>query len=56
MQTSTQTPWQKIVKFVTNPTVEVLLAIGIVLVSAWVIIETETTQRKPPLPVLFGHK
>jgi hypothetical protein len=58
MQTSSRTPWQKIWKFVTNPTVEVLLAIALVLVSAWVVIETESssTQRKNPFPVLFGHK
>jgi hypothetical protein len=50
------TPWRKIWKFVTNPTVEVLLAIVVVLVSAWVVIETESVQRKTPFPVLFGHK
>jgi hypothetical protein len=50
------TPWQKIWKFLTNPTVEVLLVIAVVLVSAWVVIETETSHRKSPFPILFGHK
>jgi hypothetical protein len=51
------TPWQRIWKFVTHPTVEVLLAIGLVLVSAWVVIETDDlAPRKNPFPVLFGHK
>jgi hypothetical protein len=48
------TPWQKILKFITNPTVEVIAAILVVLVSAWIVIETDSTQRRPAYPVLFG--
>ena len=47
------TPWQKIWKFITNPTVEVIAAILVVLASVWVIIETDTSQRKTAYPVLF---
>ena len=38
----------------TNPMVEVLVAIVVMLVSAWVVIETESTQRKTAYPILFG--
>ena len=48
------TPWQKILKFMTNPMVEVIVAIVVMLVSAWVVIETESTQRKTAYPILFG--
>jgi hypothetical protein len=51
------TGWQKaLVKFVRNPTVEVIAAIVVVLLSAWVVIEAETRERSNPFPVLFGHK
>jgi len=48
------TPWQKILKFITNPTFEVIVVIVVMLVSAWVVIETESTQHKNAYPVLFG--
>jgi hypothetical protein len=56
--TDSNTPWQKIRKFITNPTVEVVLAILVVLFSAWIVIETETGQLRSTsaFPVLFGHK
>lgn len=50
------TPWRKLLKFIMNPTVEVILAIVVVLLSAWVVIETDSTQRKHAYPVLFGNK
>lgn len=50
------TPWNKLRKFLGNPTVEVVLAIIVVILSAWVVIETESSQRKTPFPVLFGYK
>jgi len=53
-QGSGTTPWQKILKFMTNPMVEVIVAIVVMLVSAWVVIETESTQRKTAYPILFG--
>ena len=54
IQSSGNTPWQKILKFMTNPMVEVLVAIVVMLVSAWVVIETESTQRKTAYPIFFG--
>ena len=53
-QSNGNTPWQRILKFITNPTVEVIVAILVVLASAWIIIETESTQRKTAYPVLFA--
>lgn len=52
------TPWQKIWKFITNPTVEVLLAVAVMVVSAWFVIESESAPRKNAngFPVFFGHK
>jgi len=43
--------WQKIWKFFTNPMVDVILVIAVVLVSAWVVIETESSHRKSAFPV-----
>ena len=43
--------WQKIWKFFTNPTVDVILVIAVVLVSAWIVIETDAERRKSPFPV-----
>ena len=53
-RSSGTTPWQKILKFITNPTVEVIVAILVVLASAWIVIETESTQRKTAYPILFA--
>lgn len=52
------TPWQKIWKFITNPTVEVIAAIVVVLASAYIVIETEASasRKNNPFPILFGHK
>jgi hypothetical protein len=43
--------WQKIWKFFTNPAVNVVLVIAVVLVSAWIVIETESSHRKSAFPV-----
>ena len=43
--------WQKIWKFFTNPTVDVILVIVVVLASAWAVIETESSHRKSAFPV-----
>jgi hypothetical protein len=52
------TPWDKIWKFLTNPMVEVIAAILVMLVSAWVVIESETMSKRNPgaFPVLFGNR
>jgi hypothetical protein len=54
IQGSGTTPWQKILKFMTNPMVEVLVAIVVMLVSAWIVIDSESMQRKTAYPILFG--
>jgi hypothetical protein len=58
IQGNGNSPWDKIWKFLTNPTVEVLAAIVVVLVSAWVVVESESMSRRSDsaFPVLFGHK
>ena len=51
--------WQKALwKFVTNPTVEVLAAIAVVLVAAWVVVQADVDLRHQhsPFPVPFGQK
>jgi hypothetical protein len=51
--------WQKTLwKIVTNPTVEVVAAIAVVLVAAWVVVEAEVDlkQHRAPFPVPFGQK
>ncbi|HXN15859.1 MAG TPA: hypothetical protein VN878_05750 [Usitatibacter sp.] len=49
--------WQKALwRIIRNPAFEVLAAIVLVLIAAWIVIQTETEQRTTNLPVLFGHK
>lgn len=49
--------WQKTLrKIVTNPALEVIAAIVLVMIAAWFVIQTETEQRSTPFPVLSGHK
>ena len=50
--------WHKALwKFVTNPTVEVVAAIAVVMLSAWVVVQTEVDLKgHHPFPVPFGHK
>jgi hypothetical protein len=48
--------WQKALwKIVSNPTVEVVAAIAVVMFSTWMVIETETELRHQPsaFPVPF---
>jgi len=42
--------WQKIWKFVTNPTGYVIMVIAVVLLSVWAVIETESAHRKSAFP------
>ncbi len=55
-QGNSTTPWQKIWKIITNPTVDIVVAIVVVLGAAWIVIDTESVQRKTSFPVLFGFK
>ncbi|HUP29897.1 MAG TPA: hypothetical protein VM122_06975 [Usitatibacter sp.] len=59
MQPKTISTWQKALwKFVTNPTVEVVAAIAVVLVAAWVVVQTDVDLRhhQRPFPVPFDQK
>lgn len=52
-----QLDWPKQVwKVVKNPAVEVIAAIVVVLLSAWVVVQTEAENRLPHLPVISGVK
>ncbi|MGE5615280.1 MAG: hypothetical protein ACM3X5_00050 [Bacillota bacterium] len=50
-------PWQKAIwKILTNPTFEVIAVMAAVLVSAWLVIDTDASSRASIFPVLFGRK
>ena len=52
-----QLDWPKQVwKVVKNPAVEVIAAIVVVLLSAWIVVQTEAENRLPHLPVISGVK
>ena len=56
MQLKSMGTWQKALwKIVTNPTVEVLAAIAVVMLSTWLVIESETELRhqRSAFPVPF---
>jgi hypothetical protein len=49
--------WQKTLwKIVRNPTLEVVAAIVVVLLAAWLAIQTELDTKVQVFPVPFGHK
>lgn len=49
--------WQKALwKIVSNPAIEVVAAIVIVLLSVWIVVQTDTEQRSSHVPVLSGLK
>ena len=49
--------WQKTLwKIVSNPAIEVIAAIVVVLFAAWFVIATDAEQRSSHVPVIFGHK
>jgi hypothetical protein len=51
------TDWQKTLwKIVSNPAIEVMAAIVVVMFAAWIVIQTEVEQKNPAFPVLFGYK
>ena len=52
-----RTEWQKSLwKIVTNPAIEVVAAIVVVLFAAWIVVESEVEHNNRYLPVPFGHK
>lgn len=49
--------WHKALgKILRHPALEVVAAIVVVLIAAWVVIDTEAERRAPLFPILFGHK
>ena len=51
------TEWHKQVwKVVTNPAIEVMAVIVVVLLSAWVVVQAEVEHRIPHLPAAAGLK
>ena len=49
--------WHKQVwKVVTNPAIEVMAAIVVVLLAAWVVVQTEVENRLPHTPTISGVK
>jgi cytochrome b len=49
--------WTKtLLKILRHPAVEVVAAMVVVLIAAWVVIATEADRRAPLFPLLFGHK
>ena len=45
-------------KFVTNPTVEVVAVIAVVLLAAWIVVEAEVDlkHQRSPFPGPYGQK
>ncbi len=51
------TDWQKTLwKIVSNPAIEVLAAIVVVVFATWIVVQTEVDQKHPAFPVLFGAR
>ena len=46
---------QRLWRLLTNPTFEVVAAILVVLVAAWIIVDSEMLSRAPHAPVLFAR-
>ena len=42
-------------RILTNPTFEVIAAIVVVMLAAWIIVDTEALVRGPHAPVLFNR-
>jgi ABC-type nickel/cobalt efflux system permease component RcnA len=48
--------WRKSLwKILTNPTFEVVAVLLVVLLAAWVIVQTESLSHVPAVPVLQGN-
>jgi hypothetical protein len=57
MQTRSGGGWQKALrKVVTNPAVEVIVAIVVVMLVVWLVVQTEAEHRGTAFPLVFGHK
>ncbi len=47
--------YKRLWKILSNPTLDVIVAMVVVILAAWIVIESET-QQKHPYPVLFGNR
>ena len=57
MQLKLNNHWQTALwKILTNPALEMVAAIVVVLIAAWFVIDTDTIQKSAPLPLPFGFK
>ena len=58
MQTRFQGDWQGTIwRLLTNPAIEVVAAIVVMLIAAWIVIDTEVVQSGVlQVPVPFVHK
>ena len=49
--------WYKVLwRLVTTPAVEVIVAIVVVLLSAWIVVQTEAEHRGTLFPLFLGHR
>jgi hypothetical protein len=49
--------WQKIIwKLVTNPAIELVATIAIVMVATWFVVDTQTRMPEKGVPVVFGRR
>ena len=57
MPRAIRSEWQKTLwKIISNPALEVVAAIVVVLFAAWLVVQTEVEHNNRYLPVPFGHK
>lgn len=57
MPKAIRTQWQKALwKIVSNPAIEVVAAIVVVLLAAWIVVDSEVEHNNRYLPVPFGHR
>jgi membrane-bound ClpP family serine protease len=47
--------YKRLWRILSNPTLDVIVAMVVVILAAWIVIESET-QQKHPYPVLFGNR
>ena len=43
-------------RLLTNPAFEVIVAIAVVLLATWILVDTEAFRGPAHVPALFGHK
>ena len=47
--------YKRLWRILSNPTLDVIVAMVVVILAAWVVIQTETEQKNT-FPVLFGNR